>query len=114
MSEKKLTTARPSRGAGADLAEQTLGKYRAGEPRHVEKARAAVSGDGDEKKIPLQAPVRYHKGLQDLKNMTSDSTPVKYLLLEAIDDLFEKYKRGEGRFEVEDLEELRRRLQGQK
>lgn len=103
MTDTKLSTARPSR-AGAPTIERP----------HVEKARAAVSGDGEEKKIPLLAPVRYHKGLQDLKNMTSDSTPVKYLLLEAIDDLFEKYMRGEGKFEVEDLDELRRRLQAQK
>ena len=83
-------------------------------PAHVEKARAAVTGEAEEKKIPLQAPVRYHRGLQELKNMTSETTPVKHLLLEAIDDLFEKYSRGEGRFEVEDTAELKRRLQALK
>lgn len=77
---------------------------------HVEKARAAVSSDLPEKKIPLLAPPQYHQGLQDIKNLTVESTPVKYLLLEAIDDLFEKYKTGEGKFKVDDLEELRRRL----
>jgi hypothetical protein len=98
----KLTTSRPAReGAAA-------------EKPHVERARAVVQGDADEKKIPLQAPTRYHRGLQELKNMTSQSTPVKHLLLEAIDDLFEKYSRGEGRFEVEDTAELKRRLQALK
>jgi hypothetical protein len=100
MSEKKLTTERPSR-SGAQAAE----------PAHVERARDSVTEKGaKEKKIPLLAPERYHKVLQEIKGMTSDSTPVKYLLLEAIDDLVKKYERGEGRFEVEDIAELRRRL----
>lgn len=77
---------------------------------HVEKARATLVSDQPEKKIPLLAPPHYHQGLQDIKNLTVESTPVKYLLLEAIDDLFEKYKSGEGKFKVDDLEELRRRL----
>lgn len=103
MSEaNKLSTSRPARGGVAP------------ERPHVEKARAAMAGDSEEKKIPLLAPVRYHKGLQEVKNLTSDSTPVKYLLLEAIDDLFEKYARGDGRFEVEDTAELKRRLQALK
>jgi hypothetical protein len=94
-----LTAQRPSK-RGADT----------GAAAHVEKARAAVSSDQPEKKIPLLAPPHYHQGLQDIKNLTVESTPVKYLLLEAIDDLFEKYKSGEGKFKVDDLEELRRRL----
>lgn len=104
MTDAKLSTARPSR-AGAPTIERP----------HVEKARVSVTGEGvKEKKIPLLAPERYHKALQEIKGMTSDSTPVKYLLLEAIDDLIEKYERGEGRFEVEDIPELRRRLQALK
>lgn len=99
----KLTTSRPGR-AGATPVERP----------HVEKARASVQGDSEEKRIPLQAPPRYHRGLQELKNMISETTPVKHLLLEAIDDLFEKYSRGEGRFEVEDTAELKRRLQALK
>lgn len=100
MTEAKLSTARPSRT-----------NAQAAEPAHVEKARDSVTGKGiKEKKIPLLAPERYHRVLQEIKGMTSDSTPVKYLLLEAIDDLVEKYERGDGRFEVEDLAELRRRL----
>lgn len=94
-----LTAKRPSQ-RGADAAAAA----------HVEKARAAVASDQPEKKIPLLAPPQYHQGLQDIKNLTVESTPVKYLLLEAINDLFEKYKAGEGNFKVDDLEELRRRL----
>lgn len=78
---------------------------------HVEKARAAVAGAEAEKKIPLLAPPKYHRGLQEIKSLCTSSTAVKHLLLEAIEDLFEKYKAGEGRFEVDDLEELKRRLE---
>ncbi|NPZ19488.1 hypothetical protein DZ956_022190 [Pseudomonas aeruginosa] len=77
-------------------------------PAHVKKARDAVASDQGEKKIPLLAPVRYHKGLQEIKGMSD--TPVKYLLLEAINDLFEKYARGDGHFDVGNVAELKRRL----
>jgi hypothetical protein len=97
---RKLSTSRPGRNESP-------------EQPHVEKARAAVQGEA-EKKIPLLAPVRYHKALQEVKSMTATSVPVKYLLLEAIDDLLEKYAQGEGRFEVEDTAELKRRLQALK
>ncbi|HFT8653728.1 TPA: hypothetical protein ACGSS8_005461 [Pseudomonas aeruginosa] len=92
-----MSTTRPSqRGTGQTTA------------AHVEKARAAVANDPGEKKIPLLAPKRYHQGLQEIKSMSD--TPVKHLLLEAIDDLFEKYTRGEGRFDVGNVAELKRRL----
>jgi len=104
MTANKLSTTRPSRSA-ATVAQE--------ERPHMEKARAAVSGE-EEKKIPLLAPVKYHKALQEMKAMTAQSVPVKHLLLEAIDDLIEKYERGEGRHKVEDLPELRRRLQALK
>lgn len=99
----KLTTSRPGREGTAAV-----------DKPHVERARAVVQGDADEKRIPLQAPAHYHRGLQELKNLTIETTSVKHLLLEAIDDLFEKYSRGEGRFEVKDTAELKRRLQALK
>lgn len=78
---------------------------------HVEKARRAVVAEEGEKQLKVLAPPRYHKGMAELKNMTTDGVPVKHLLLEAIEDLFEKYGRGEGRFRVDDVPELRRRLE---
>lgn len=96
-----LTSTRPTRRAAGDAAPAP----------HVEKARQAVTSDAPEKKIPLLAAPHYHQGLQDIKNLAVESTPVKQLLLEAIDDLFEKYKAGQGKFKVDDLEELRRRME---
>jgi len=78
---------------------------------HVEKARQVVVAEEAEKQVKVLAPPKYHKGLAELKNMTSDAVPVKYLLLEAIEDLFEKYGQGDGRFKVDDVPELRRRLE---
>lgn len=79
---------------------------------HVVKARQAVVTDADEKQLKVLAAPKYHKGMAELKNMTTEGVPVKHLLLEAIEDLFEKYGRGEGRFKVDDVAELRRRLDG--
>lgn len=99
----KLSTQRPGRRDDAP------------EPAHLTKLRAALSNAGEEKKIPgFMAPPSYHKALQELKNMTTTGEPVKNLLLEAIDDLVAKYSRGEGRFKVEDREELVRRLESLK
>lgn len=79
---------------------------------HVEKARrAVVADDGAEKQLKVLAAPKYHKGMAELKNMTTEGVPVKHLLLEAIEDLFDKYGRGEGRFKVDDVPELRRRLE---
>lgn len=77
------------------------------EAPHVTSARKALV-EAEDKKIPLLAPKRYHQGLQEMKNMSD--TPVKHLLLEAIDDLFEKYTQGKGRFDVGNVAELKRRL----
>jgi hypothetical protein len=103
MNSPKVGTARPSR-----LAKETLEK-------HVEKAsRAVTAPDTEEKQLKVIAPVRYHKGMADIKNMTTESVPVKHLMLEALDDLFEKYMRGDGHYKIDDLVELRRRLEQQK
>jgi hypothetical protein len=92
-----LSTSRPARAGQSEAA-------------HVEKARSEVRAEGAEKPIKVLAPAKYHKATAELKNMTEDSVPVKHLVLEALDDLFEKYGRGEGRYKVADVAELRRRI----
>lgn len=100
MAATKLSTARPGSRAGAT------------ESPEMAKARAALSSEGDEKKIPgFMAPPSYHKALLEIKNMSETGEPVKNLLLEAIDDLVVKYGQGKGRFSIPDLEELKRRLE---
>lgn len=105
MTEAKkpgLSTARPSRGAQQPTA------------AHVEKALQAVSSASstasEEKQLKVLAAPKYHKGMSELKNCSADQVPVKNFLLEAIEDLFEKYSAGEGRFKIDNVPELRRRL----
>lgn len=103
MSAPKITTARPSRAAAPGV-----------EP-HVEKARRAVVSDAvEEKQLKAIVPTKYHKGTTDIKNMSLDNVPVKYLIIEALDDLFRKYEKGEGHYSIEDQEELARRLKSLK
>lgn len=78
---------------------------------HVEKARQAVVAKEGEKQLKVLCAPKYHRGMAELKNMTTTAVPVKHLLIEAIEDLFEKYGRGEGRFKVDDVPELKRRLE---
>ena len=103
MTEAKLSTTRPSRGPASPI------------PDHVEKARKAVVTDSiEEKQLKATVPVKYHKGTSDIKNMSSDSVPVKYLIIEALDDLFKKYEQGKGHYSIDDQAELARRLESLK
>jgi hypothetical protein len=103
MTTTKLSTERPSRAAAAQI-----------EP-HVEKARRAVVSDSiEEKQLKAIVPVKYHRGTNDIKSMSADNVPVKYLIIEALDDLFKKYEQGKGHYNVEDQAELKRRLESLK
>lgn len=77
---------------------------------HVERARSVVSDDSPEKPIKVLCPPKYHTAMNELKNMSADAVPVKYFMIEAMEDLFEKYKRGDGSFKINDVDELVRRL----
>jgi hypothetical protein len=66
--------------------------------------------DSDEKQLKAAVPTKYHTGTNDIKSMSADSVPVKYLMIEALDDLFKKYHAGKGHYEIGDQEELTRRL----
>ncbi|MCK2185709.1 hypothetical protein [Halomonas getboli] len=92
MAERKTLTARRKPGTGR---------------KDLDKALKEVSG-GDEpkKRIPLEVPVATHRKLSSMRAHSQDNVPVREFLLEAIDDLFEKYRRGEGRFAVDDIERI--------
>lgn len=98
----KLGTSRPSK-----LAQDVLEK-------HVAKATRAVTTDGEEKQLKAIVPTKYHKGTGDIKNMSTEGVPVKYLIIEALDDLFAKYGRGDGHYSIDDQAELARRLESLK
>lgn len=98
MTEKKapLLTNRPT------------SKERPGEAQ----ARAALADTPKDERVYFLGPAKYAMGLTELKNLSTNNTAVKSLLMEAIDDLFEKYSRGDGQYPVRDVAELKRRLQG--
>lgn len=95
MTAKKLFTARPDTGE------------RTGEQR----AKAALEAAPDAR-VYFLGPAKYAKGLKELKNMATNAAAEKNFIMEALDDLFAKYERGEGNFEVENVAELKRRLEG--
>lgn len=96
----KISLERPSRPTSAP------------DEAHLDKARKAVVSDGgDEKQLKAIVPTKYHTGTTDIKNMSADSVPVKYLIIEALDDLFKKYHDGKGHYEIGNQAELARRLE---
>lgn len=102
MTGPKLGVARPSRQAQDSL------------EKHVAKATQVVTTDGEEKQLKAIVPTKYHRGTGDIKSMSTEGVPVKYLIMEALDDLFAKYEQGEGRFKIDDQAELKRRLESLK
>lgn len=75
--------------------------------RDVEKAMKEVSGDdAPKKRIPFDVPVETHRKLASMRANSRDNVPVREFLTEAVEDLFEKYRAGEGRFAVDDLERI--------
>lgn len=90
----KLATQRPSRAAES-----------------TPKSDLTKAVDNDEKQLKAIVPVKFHKGTSDIKNMSTASVPVKYLIIEALEDLFKKYQAGKGNFEIDNQAELTRRLE---
>lgn len=98
MTTSTLSSSRPSQKERAD----------------VKKEREAIRSDKSERRMTLIAEQRYFKGLQEIKSCIETTVSIKALTTEALDDLFEKYSRGEGRNKVDDVAELKRRLQSMK
>lgn len=75
--------------------------------KDVEKATRELTGkDEAKKRIPFEVPVETHRKLVAMRAHSRDNVPVREFLSEAVDDLFEKYRRGEGRFAVDDIERI--------
>ena len=85
---------------------------RTGRPE-VERARRDVTAtDEPEKRLPpVYARPSYHQRLQAIRSMSRDNVPAKALLLEAVEDLFEKYASGKGRYPIARQAQLERMLE---
>lgn len=79
----------------------------------VERARRDVTDDQepDKRLPPVYAPPSYHRRLQAIRSMSRDNVPAKALLLEAVEDLFEKYAAGKGRYPIARQTDLERMLE---
>lgn len=92
-----LTAGRPARTERAD----------------VERARRDVANtqEPDKRLPPVYASPSYHQRLQAIRSMSRDNVPAKALLLEAVEDLFEKYAAGKGRYPIARQSNLERMLE---
>ncbi|MCW6036841.1 hypothetical protein K4A83_11285 [Spirulina subsalsa FACHB-351] len=92
MAERKKLTTRRSSAAGRP---------------DVEKAVKAITEvDQPKKRVPYDTSVDIHRKLSSMRVNSADNVPVKTFLDEAVEDLFEKYRRGEGRYQVKDIERI--------
>lgn len=53
------------------------------------------------KRLPVEIPASYHRRLHNMRANSSDSIPVKQFVLEALEDLFDKYDSGKGKYHLE-------------
>lgn len=78
---------------------------RAGDLRAIKEL-----SDSKAERVFFSGHPKYARGLKEIKNMSAESVALKDFIEEAFDDLFKKYKAGEGRFKVTDVEEVGRRI----
>lgn len=87
-----------------------------GIPEPIEKrpgdvrARRALA-EPKEERLYFLGPGKYPQGLNEITNLAPSRTTNKALIMEALDDLFIKYVAGDGRQDIPDLQELKRRLE---
>lgn len=75
--------------------------------KDVEKALKDVSdSDQPKKRVIYDTSVDTHRKLAAMRVNSRDNVPVRELLNEAVADLFEKYRRGDGRYQVDDIERI--------
>lgn len=97
---KKLTTRKPA--AAKEAATEAPKEA----PKHVERALRDVKDDVKLRRVPYDTHPDTHSKLTMMRAKSRDNVPVKTFLDEAVQDLFEKYRRGEGRFEVGDIDRI--------
>lgn len=75
--------------------------------RDVEKALKDIAGeDQPKKRVIYDTTPDIHSKLLSMRANSRDNVPVVKLLDEAVEDFFEKYRQGEGRYEIKDIERI--------
>lgn len=97
---KKLTTRKPAaaKEAAAEAPKEA--------PKHVERAMRDVKEDVKPRRVIYDTHPDIHSKLSMMRSMSRDNVPVKTFLDEAVQDLFEKYRKGEGQYEVKDIDRI--------
>jgi len=76
----------------------------------VERARRDLTTDEPKKRVLADLVASYSRRLQAIKMNSVNNVPQGDLIAEALDDLFEKYARGNGRHRIANVEALARQL----
>lgn len=75
--------------------------------REVDKALDEVKETSEKRRrIPYDASQETHKRLSAMRVNSETNVPVRAFIDEAIQDLFEKYRRGEGHYKVGDIKRI--------
>lgn len=107
MVERKKLTTRNGKAAAKDEAAKEVAVVEKEKP-HFDRAMKDVKGGAKTRRVIYDTHPDVHSKLSMMRSMSANNVPVKAFLDEAVEDLFEKYLRGEGRFEVKDIERLLR------
>lgn len=106
VERKKLTTR--NKAAPKDDADKEVAVVEKEKPPHVERAMKDVKGGVKTRRVIYDTHPDTHTKLSMMRSMSRDNVPVKTFLDEAVEDLFAKYLRGEGRYEVKDIDRILR------
>jgi hypothetical protein len=97
MAERKSLTTRRGREAEAEKPAR----------KDVEKALDEVKEKVEKRRrIPYDASPKTHQMLSAMRVNSETNVPVRAFIDEAIEDLFEKYRNGKGRYKVGDIERI--------
>lgn len=104
MAERKKLTTRTRKAAATEEGAAKDAPKEA--PKHVERALKDVKDGTKPRRVPYDTHPDTHSKLTMMRARSRDNVPVKSFLDEAVEDLFEKYRRGEGRFVVSDIDRI--------
>lgn len=97
MAERKSLSTR----RGRETAEEKPAR------KDVDKALDEVTGKSEKRRrIPYDAAQETHRKLSAMRVNSDANVPVRAFIDEAIEDLFEKYRKGEGRYKVRDTKRI--------
>lgn len=74
--------------------------------KDFDKALKDVTEGEKKKRVPYDTSPDVHRKLAGMRVNSRDNVPVRSFLDEAVADLFEKYRRGEGHYQVDNIDRI--------